>query len=164
MKNRLSGLMAMSALALGLATMPSLASAQTAPASTTTNPSGPTTSCGTLPCTGTTLWTVGGQAANAGIGESVFTGATGTNKVEKKGWSIVDITMNGEGCADLNCAQGASSFSAMLKAGEEVRTETTAAGNTSGTAVRAENMSQAIGIGMLQIQRLQGPAQTTSGN
>jgi hypothetical protein len=147
------GLLAISALALSVLAMP--AAAQTAP-STTTDPTTPTTSCGTI-CPDTTLWTVAGQAASGGIGESTFTGTTGTNKVEKRGWSLVDITMNGSGCATIDCTTGASNFSAVIKAGEEVHTETTAAGNVSGQTVSAVNGSQAVGIGQLQLQMLRGP-------
>lgn len=157
-KFSLRGLMAAFALMLGLSALATPALAQN---SQTTNPNGTTTSCGTV-CPGTTIWTVAGQAANGGIGESTFVGQTGTNKVEKRGWSIVDIQMAGEGCATLDCAQGASHFSAMIRAGEEVKTETTAQGNTSGQTVSATNGAQAIGIGVLQIQRLQGPPQATT--
>lgn len=148
------GVFAALALSSAALAIPQLAAAQTAP-STTTNPTSPTTSCGTI-CPDTIRWTVIGQAAAGGYGESTFVGATGTNSVKKKGNSLVDITMNGTGCATLDCTKGASSFTAVIRASEEVHTETTAQGNTSGQAVSATNLSQAVAGGVLQMQLLRG--------
>ncbi len=153
------GLLAISALALSAAlALP--AAAQTAP-SPMTNPTTPTTSCGTV-CPGTSTWTIGGQSIFGGAGASVFEGTTGSNKVTKIGSGGVDVVMKATGCATIDCTSGASSFTFNGFAREQVNVETTAGGSTSGVPVMAQNQGQAIGIVNFTMQRLQGPTPTTT--
>ena len=158
--------MIVSALVLAAFGTPALA--QTATPSTHTSSNTPTpaptptpTTCAGNICPGATSWTVGGQVIFGGAGASIFEGATGSNKITKNGSGSIDVEMNANGCATIDCANGASSFKFKGLAREMVTVETTAAGNTSGQAVMAQNQGQAIGALNFTMQRLQGAPSPT---
>ena len=120
-------------------------SAQTAQTTSvpTSAPATPNTCSGNM-CP-TASWTVTGQSMFGGAGGSVFEGATGSNKINKNGSGGVDVVMKANGCASIDCTNGASSFTFNGFAREQVNVETMAQGGVSGTAVTAQNQGQAIG-------------------
>lgn len=142
MKNALKTLsIAASALALSIGT-PAFA---TDPAPTPTP-----TPCGGNACV--SQWTVGGTAIFGGAGASVFEGQEGFNKIEKTGSGGVDITVNADGgLCGVDCADGGFTFEGFAR--ETVKVTTGAWGETSGTAVTAQNMGQAVGAVNLSLSK-----------
>jgi hypothetical protein len=140
------------AIALVVASVPA-ASQQAA----MTNPHGPTSSCGTV-CPSTTTWSIQAGGAFGGNGAGVFAGTpTGRVDITKRGGADLDLRMTGSGCADLNCANGASGFTFNGHAFEQVQVGVAANGGSTGVPVMVENMGSAVAGVQLQVQRLQVP-------
>jgi hypothetical protein len=103
----------------------------------------PTPSCGGNACV--TQWTIGGGAIFGGAGASVFEGQEGFNLIEKTGSGGVDVTMNADGgLCGVDCSDGGFTFEGFAR--ETVSVSTGALGETSGTAVTAQNMGQAAAV------------------
>jgi hypothetical protein len=147
----LRGLMAAFVLAITLIALPSVASAQDV-ADTTCS-----VGCGDID---TTVWSIQAAGAFGGIGMGVFEGTDdGQVDITKEGGADLNLIMNGEGCATIDCTEGASSFDFTGQVYERLGVIVTATGGAEGVPLTVENGGQAA-VGMvLQIESLRLNAQ-----
>lgn len=99
-----------------------------------------------------TTFSAGGGAQFGGFGGAVFTGKEGYAMVEKTGYSNVDVKLDAAGnpCG-INCQSGNFTFTG--NAGEHVLAKAGALSNQSGLAATATNQGSAMSSVSLQVQK-----------